>query len=601
MNPAIGMDILKKIRTGEWLGMLGLSGLSVLFLATSWRKWPDSVADFGRELYLPWRLANGAVLYRDAGDIYGPLSKYFNAALFKCFGPGLMVLVKANLVIFVVIVLAIYSLCRRAWGVGAALASTAVFIAVFGFSQFTLVGNYNYATPYTHETTHGFLICLLLVIALVRWVEESTPLRSFLAGSLFGLTAVLKPEIMLAAGLVTSTAAAIQWWLQKPLRMRAIVGWIIGAILPTIGFFVFFSTWLPWEKAFRASCTAWLNVTTTTHFTHDVIQNTFLGIDRPETHVWEHAVATVLACLLIAVIAGAAWLAERSMRRSLRLLLFGTLAGILLWLACFEIAWNEVGRCLLGLLLIYSITSGISLVRRPVIGNTYQAQIIRLLLAVLATALMARMVLNGRIYHYGYYQAALAALIVPAVLIGELPQRLGTGCFGRTIIVVSSLALLVPGVVIVARDSQRVLHLKTLSIGEGADRFYTFPPEIEPTGEIMRLLAESLRKTPHTQTLLVLPEGIMINYLARLPSPAPPSDGREETFIKELQKHPPDWVVIISRDLRGSGVWRYGELPDYGQLILPWVNAHDQPAATVGGDPLDPQQHGGVILKRKVE
>ena len=47
----------------------------------SWRKWPDPLIDFGRELYLPWRLANGAVLYRDVDDFYGPLSQYLNAGL----------------------------------------------------------------------------------------------------------------------------------------------------------------------------------------------------------------------------------------------------------------------------------------------------------------------------------------------------------------------------------------------------------------------------------------------------------------------------------------------------------------------------------------
>ena len=50
---------------GEVAGLVALAGLTLLFLAFSWRKWPDPLIDFGRELYTPWRLANGAVLYRD--------------------------------------------------------------------------------------------------------------------------------------------------------------------------------------------------------------------------------------------------------------------------------------------------------------------------------------------------------------------------------------------------------------------------------------------------------------------------------------------------------------------------------------------------------
>jgi hypothetical protein len=609
MNNRLGINAEGKIRIKEWFGLMGLGALVVFFLVTSWRKWPDPLIDFGCELYSPWRLANGAVLYRDVDCFYGPLSKYLNAGLFKCFGTGLMVLVTANLAVFAAILMVIYGLCRRAWGVDAALVSSAVFIAVFGFSQFTMYGNYNYATPYAHEATHGFLTCLLLVIVLVRWVEEATPRLSFFAGGLFGLAAVLKPEIMLAAGLITFTAAVVRWRHQKQLRPSTLFVWAGGAVLPTLGFIVYFSAYLPLKEAVKVSCAAWLNVTANVRSSSVLLQEMFLGVDSPWKHLLEHFSATLLACVLIAVIAGAAWLAERSTQRRLRLLLGGLLAGVLVWLACFEITWHETGRCLLGLMLIYTFISGASLVRGSIPETTQQTQIIRLLMAVLATALMARMALNGRIYQLGFYQAALAGLLVPAVLIGELPMRLGMGRCGRTMIVVASLALLVPGVMILAGNSQRTLHSKTFAVGEGVDRFYTFPPEKEPLGYIVRLFSESFRKTPSTQTLLVLPEGAMINYLARLPSPVSPfrfffattDDGREERITRELQQHPPDWIVVISRDLREYGVQRYGEKPGSGQLILQWAAENYELAASVGGDPFDYQQRGGIILKRKVE
>src|SRR5690349_6281888 len=76
----------------ELLGLLALAGLTGYFLWTSWFKWPDPLIDFGRELYLPWRIIHGAVLYRDVDDYYGPLSQYWNAGLFAVFGPGVRVL-----------------------------------------------------------------------------------------------------------------------------------------------------------------------------------------------------------------------------------------------------------------------------------------------------------------------------------------------------------------------------------------------------------------------------------------------------------------------------------------------------------------------------
>jgi hypothetical protein len=218
-----------------------LAGLVVYFLALSWRKWPDPLIDFGRELYLPWRLAHGAVLYRDVDDFYGPLSQYFNAGLFSLFGPGLTVLVAANLAVFAAILALIYRLFRRAWGPLAAFLAAAVFISVFGFSQSVGIGNYNYATPYAHEATHGLLVCLLLVAVLPGWVEQATPRRSFLAGGLFGLSLVLKPEIVLAAGLASGAAFFVQRWLRRPLTWPAVGAWIVGAVLPTALFAGYFS------------------------------------------------------------------------------------------------------------------------------------------------------------------------------------------------------------------------------------------------------------------------------------------------------------------------------------------------------------------------
>src|SRR6476619_6480437 len=84
----------------EWAGILFLALAVVWTLVTSWRKWPDPVVDFGRELYLPWRLSEGAVLYRDIDHLYGPLSQYFNALIFYVFGTGMMKIVGVNLLIY---------------------------------------------------------------------------------------------------------------------------------------------------------------------------------------------------------------------------------------------------------------------------------------------------------------------------------------------------------------------------------------------------------------------------------------------------------------------------------------------------------------------
>jgi hypothetical protein len=258
---------------------------------------------------------------------------------------------------------------------------------------------------------------------------------------------------------------------------------------------------------------------------------------------------------------------------------------------------------------IYAVVCAVTIARQSTVALNFSALILRLFLAVIAVALLSRMLLNGRIQQFGFYQAALAALLVPAVLVAELPERLGAGRRGRIAAIAGVLALIGPGVLFYAGQSRQLLKLKTQAIGEGRDQFFTFPAEADPTGELIERASSWLRAAAaqQPQTLLVLPEGEMINYLARLPSPVAPffffsaatSGGREAGIVRELGKTPPDWIVLVSRDLREFGVQRYGESPEQGGQILDWAGDRYEVAAAFGGDPLDFRQRGLMILRRR--
>jgi hypothetical protein len=591
----------------EFIGLATLVGLAVFFVASSWRKWPDPLIDFGAQLYTAWQLSQGAVLYRDVSCLYGPLSQYFNAGLFALFGPGLIVLAIANLAIFALILTVFYIVFRRSWGVVAALVSAAILISVFGFSHFIYGGNYNYAAPYAHETTHGMLISLLLCLVLLRWVEKADVIWSFFAGLLFGFTVVLKPEFMLAGGLLICLAVVARWKYRGAPPARVLFTWATSALLPTALFTCYFSFFMPWNRAMSASSRAWL-IALDSSFSADFLEiHHLLGLDRPLGRLLDQALATLLACVVIFVLAVAVMLAERKISKWIVLVEAVLLAAGLGWLGCCVINWIGIGSCLLGLMLIYTFVSLVLFLTRPTPPNQdFGVPLSRLLIAILATALMARMFLNGRIYHYGYYQAALASAIVPAVLIGELPGWLGAGSRGRSVAIIGTLALMMPGVVILAKRSQHALGLKTMAVASGRDRFYSFSPQIDSIGEVIDAVSDVLRKKGAGETLVVLPEGEFINYLARLRNPLPYStfyagateNGREEGVVKDLERHPPYWIVLISRDLWGYGIDRYGEKPGSGQEILRWVGENYKQVTSIGGDPLDYRQRGAVVLRR---
>jgi hypothetical protein len=581
-------------RSPELLALAGLTALAIGCIAVSWRRWPDPLVDFGRELYVPWRLAAGALLYRDVDDFYGPLSQYFNAALFRLFGPGLMVLVMANLAVFAGICALAYRSFRAAWGwVGAAAALT-VFVVVFGFAQYTEYGNYNYATPYSHEATHGLLLCLALVAVAQRWWRSGGRALAFAAGTLAGATLLLKPEVMLAAAAATLMVAA----LRRP-TLAECGAWAAGLAWPTLAAFAFFAARLPWLQALEYAGRAWWSVVFTTRFTGDPSQLAFLGFDAPWPNARAHLAACAIALALAGLVLGAARLAEaQGGSRGARL------PAVALALACLVgarwIPWIDAGRALAGLLLLYLAWQA----WRWRAGKRGEREVMRLLLAALALALMARMALNGRIYQYGFVQAALAAMVVVAVALAELPALAALGPRGGRVARAGFAATIASGVLALFVQSHSLLQLKNYPVAGGRDRFYAYDPRVERTGEFVRAAVEALAQANPggEESLLVLPDGQMLNYLARSRSPVPATnffssataDGREALIVGQLQRAPPGWVVLVGRDLREFGVHRYGEREGQGLLLLRWLQADYEVAATAGGNPL--QGRDGIML-----
>src|SRR4029453_8968983 len=77
-------------RDDAWIVILAVS--FALALLMSWQRWADPIVDVGREMNQPLRLAGGERLYSDVRHIYGPLSPWLHAVLYRLFGPSLTIL-----------------------------------------------------------------------------------------------------------------------------------------------------------------------------------------------------------------------------------------------------------------------------------------------------------------------------------------------------------------------------------------------------------------------------------------------------------------------------------------------------------------------------
>lgn len=484
----------------------------------SWGKWLDPLIDFGRELYVPWQITRGRVLYRDIASLFGPLSPYVNALWFQLFGVSLATLVFCNLVIFAAMVAGIYRLVRRSTDRSTASAVSLSIMLLFGFSQYVEVANYNFVCPYSHEATHGMALSVAMMVCLQDAIAAGRRLLFAMAGACFGLVLLTKPEIALAAfAAVAATWAAwvaIDTYDRRAIR-RSVPSFLATAAVPPLLFFLYFIRHMESAEAWRAIMGAWTPV-----FIPAITSNRFyrlsMGLDRPVSH----GIGMFLSfagLLTFVIVAVAVSCMERSRPSQTRRLVWLTL---LTGAVAFFMRTGTWPRAL-----PFITATGSLAVAVLFLGTrSNRAQALRLLPLVtwsaFAMVLLAKMGLNSRISHYGFYlglPASVVAIVVMCWLIPHLLERWSSAAgarFFRRLALVALVGAIAPYVGL----SHTLYRTKQLAIGSGGDRFFA-SSELWQGDAVRQAMGHIEQLNAPRATLAVLPEGVMLNYLLRRDSP----------------------------------------------------------------------------------
>ncbi len=599
------------LRNNNRISSLELIGWGILALAViaaltvSWRKWPDPIVDFGKELYLPWQITQGAVIYRDVEVFYGPLSQYFNALVFTLLGAGIMHIVAVNLVLYLGILSLVYYILRSGWGQGAAFVGSMFFVTVFSFNQFVGIGNYTFAAPYAHETTHGYLIILLLVVTWAAWLRLPRIPLAGLAGLLWGLCLLLKIEFIFTASLVSLGAILLAWPLffreMNKIRPAAQVGtFIMAAICPSaIATIALFCTGrFSFGDALYYANSGATSLITYSGIVTDPAQASFLGFTNFGANLMILALFGSISLSSFALIA---WICGRicSSRPNL------------LWPACFGISalslfvssripWLEIAKSFP----VWLLATAVMIWCRIPSAQPAETRSIRFLLLLASSGLIARMAFNPRIYHCGYYQASLAGIIAVTAAWKMIPDYFNLTRSARTAYLLPLSIFLAVGVWQLQTFSIGIYSKKNQPLGTGADQTFGFDASVEPSTALLEGVRKTLAAAPEFQSLLVIPEGVTLNYLLRKKTPSyvytflPFWLRSPDRILAEINTSPPDYVLIISRDLREHGVLRFGDSPEHGSQLLSWIDWNCSQVQQVGGDPLDVTQRGAILFHR---
>lgn len=577
------------------------ASLALVFAALfawTWGKWPDPLVDFGRELYVPWRMLEGDVLFRDIAWFNGPLSPHFNACMFSVFGAGLATLVWVNAGLFAITLALLHSIVRHAASLGAATAACATVMALCGFGQLVGIGNYNFITPYSHEATHGVLLGLVALAAAQRWGGRRSIAWVLLSGSAVGSSFLTKPEMFVAALAGAGASLALLTWSARFDWRRTFVAFALGLLTPLLLSWVGQISTLGSDGAWRATLGAWPELAGS-----EVAQLAFyrkgLGLDAPGENLlaalaWGAGTLALFAPSWLL----AAW--GRAGRRRIVAAAAATLltAGVFA-LSRDALSWPHAARPWPFLMLALTLVCGAVALRHR--GNARWPQAAGL--AVFSLAMLLKMVLNARLIHYGFALALPAAATLVAALWCWIPRlaapRLGDGLVVRAATATALTALCAIHLGVTARMHSH----KRVELGSGRDAFLT-----DVRGQFVQQALDwlasyqSARTAP--PTLAVFPEGVTINYLARLENPTPfvnfmPPEivlFGEDEIRAAFEAHSPDLVLLTHKSTAEYGFPWFGR--DYAQSLFQWLATHYHPVALFGDPPLGLSMPGEPPLQR---
>ena len=587
----------------------GWSALTALFaalLTVTWRRWPDPLLDFGRDLYIPWMMNQGAALYRDIEHAYGPLTQHLNALLFRLFTPGVITMAVADAALAALLAVLIYRIALVAAGRAAAFVCTFVYVAVFAFGSYTKITNFNFINPFSHEATHGFILCMAALHSWQLAFQRKSLKAVAFAGFFAGLCFLTRAETSLAS-LVLSLAALALWKIANRSLVTATAVFGLFFILPLAGWFSYslFAAGSA-DAALRSTAGAWVVLAQSGALAMPFYRN-LMGTDALGTNV------VMMGTEFVGVLLAGGLIILLALRLGNRLPLGIAMVAILFFFMVFgRTQWISTGRS------IPLLVAGVLAlnIRRLRSGKSIDQSAQFILWSVLSLALLVKIIAHVQLFHYGFYLALPAAMLLLAAAIAES----GNACAAMAtrircphppasaavvVWTVAALAIALAGQALWVSLGNYSFH--TVPLGKGADRILVLPPRFdERTAAIGEFLEWSEQEMSPDATFTVVPEGISLNFLSRRRSsvryvellPFEFTTFGERAIISEFQSHPPDYIVLADRDMTEYGAERFG-IEGYGAEFLKWVRQEYSPEFQIGQPPFTGPGFGMEVLKRE--
>jgi hypothetical protein len=500
----------------------------------------DPIIDTGRDLYIPEQIREGVKLYRDILYYYPPLTPYLLALITAVTGSSLAAYTGIGAAIALATAAAIYAICRVVASPAAAGSAAMLFA---GCSIYSISGRTsNYLFPYAHAATLAMLFLLAGAAFLLAWAYADRRARWLAPGLMFLLAASwTKLEYVVFAGLLLFVVAVVH-----RMSIRWLAAYVAVGIASVIVVDRFFSDapqghhWL-FDNVLAS---ALLKGASARHFYRQVS-----GFDAIGPSLFAaFAGALAIGGIVVAIRVSDRW----QWRGAAIVTAIVTTAIAILAGTIFFRGWAIAQLILLPFAL-----------RRP-----REPLLILLTLSLCASS---RVFLRMTPEWYGFVFLVPVYILIAYTLIEWLPLR---GLYSQRAARLAVVPLVVIAVQLVIAENW-LLARRTFPIRSDRGVFY------DANGgraAILDAFIERMRVI-HPRSLVVVPEGLTLNYLTRIKTPLSfhtftPVEAAgpeiEAQIIEDLTAHPPEYIAVVSRAVTDFGYRGFGL--DYDRKLAAVIN-----------------------------
>lgn len=576
------------------LPLLVIASILVYLLMATWNKCGDLIIDTSRELWVPFQILNGKVLYNDLYYFHGPLPAYSIALLFKLFGANLNVLIGCGVVITLLMCFCLYKVSRIFLPETAAVVVVANFCFVFAFGVNIYVSIANYILPYSFASTFCILFIIAALFCFLKYIEseKAVHLTSWLIFLILAFLA--RPDTALSVwGAFVVSGLLIKSGGYKTrlfiiVAPPALSAAVYCSALYLLGAFGGFRETLLDSMLFALQGKDSFTVTAAGF--NDIANKSLL---LAKSFLY-HLLAVAGICFGSQQITASSASGSEKLIRQLSgvAVIVGTVI-----LACIFIGYpaDLQYRCMPLVILICLLSAALRMLR----GDDYKNDHKLFTLAIVSLLLVSKIFLNARTSPYGFYLLTIG-LIVYYIYFLNLMEVISRKFFKTTTGKIHQVSLLVTFIAMFMVSwaiSANIYANKILEVDSGKGIIKSFNDERSIAyWDTVNYLKLNSRED---ESLVVFPEGASINFFTGRTNPlkyyfflqGDLEKIGDHALINQLYQNRVNYIAIVHGARDPFGI-------SYGTTLLSWIAEKYEPVAQFGETPFGDDQFWIQILKK---